>query len=59
MHYYDSTIVGAGTQPLYIQDSELYDSGSYANGGGNTILQSLPNPPTLPTHSQLDAIWAP
>jgi hypothetical protein len=61
VEYRDSTLVGAGNSswPIPVWNSELYKPGTYTDKGGNTILGSLPSPPTPPTHTQLDAIWSP
>jgi hypothetical protein len=57
----DSTILGAAANSrTQIGDSELYSSGSnHTNLGGNITLASLPTPPAMPTHTQLDSVWSP
>jgi len=48
-----------GSHAPTVQNSELYQVHNHVDGGGNTDLGSPPTAPPIPTHTQLDAIWAP
>jgi hypothetical protein len=56
-----STILGSTPDPVTISNSLLWQqtSSEPTDGGGNKTLTSRPSPPSVPSHSQLDAIWSP
>jgi len=57
----NSTIHGEA-HPAHIVkvwDSELYMFTAFTDKGGNTILRAPVDPPHIPTHEELDAIWSP
>ncbi len=57
----NSILLGSvhNSYPVTTQGSTLYNVSGIIDGGGNTTVTTLPQPPAAPTHEQLDAIWHP
>jgi len=61
VEYRNSTINGEGHpgHVIKVWDSEVFGFTNYTEMGGNTTRGAPIDPPPVPTHEQLDAIWSP